>query len=99
MVFKIKNNDKVKKVQEAKIVKPAKEKKGIAKFFSGIGKFFAKIGRYFKGSWQELKLVRWPDRKATWKLTGAVIIFTVFFLILIILLDAGFKSLFNLIIK
>lgn len=62
-------------------------------------RFISPIGRYFKGAWIELKQVRWPNRKATWGLTLAVILFTVFFVILIILLDAGFKELFKLILK
>lgn len=54
---------------------------------------------YFKGSWQELKLVRWPNRRATWGMTLAVLIFTGLFLLLIVSLDAIFSQLFNLIIK
>lgn len=57
------------------------------------------IGRYFKGSWAELKEVRWPNRGATWSMVLAVLLFTGLFVILIILLDAGFEQLFNLIIK
>ncbi len=59
----------------------------------------SKIIGYFKGSWEELKLVRWPDRKSTWGLTLAVILFSAFFVVLIILLDEGFNLLFKLIIK
>lgn len=57
-----------------------------------------KIGGYFKGAWQELKQVRWPTRRATWELTLAVILFTAFFLVLIVLLDLLFKYVFELII-
>lgn len=57
-----------------------------------------KVG-YFKGAWLELKQVRWPDRKSTWSLTFAVIVFTAFFVTLILLMDAGFKYLFDFIIK
>lgn len=53
---------------------------------------------YFKGAWQELKQVRWPTRKATWGLTLAVIIFSLFFVAVILLLDGGFNYLFELII-
>ena len=70
----------------------ANPKKGLA------GILFA-IGGYFKGSWTELRQVRWPNRKATWSLTIAVLIFTMFFVILIVLLDAAFKYLFDLILK
>jgi preprotein translocase SecE subunit len=57
------------------------------------------IGRYLKGSWSELRLVRWPNRKATWGMTAAVIIYTVFFVALIVFLDWVFNALFKLIIK
>lgn len=55
-------------------------------------------GGYFKGAWEELKQVRWPNRRATWSMTGAVLLYTAFFIILILLLDAGFKYLFELIL-
>jgi len=61
--------------------------------------FLKKIGNYFKNSWIELRQVRWPDRKATWNMTGAVLLFTGFFVTLIVLLDAGFEQLFKLILK
>jgi len=54
------------------------------------------LGRYFKGAWQELKQVRWPTRRATWGLTLAVIIFTAVIAAVILLLDALFKYLFEL---
>lgn len=57
----------------------------------------AMIG-YFKGAWYELRQVRWPNRKATWSLTAAVMAFTLFFIVLILLLDALFKYLFELIL-
>lgn len=57
------------------------------------------IGGYFKGAWYELKQVRWPNRRATWSLTGAVLLFTAFFVVLVVLLDILFKFLFELILK
>lgn len=62
------------------------KKNGILRSFFG----------YFIGAWHELKLVRWPNRKATWGLTIAVLLFSAFFVIFILLLDAGFKYLFEL---
>jgi preprotein translocase SecE subunit len=56
------------------------------------------IGGYFAGAWYELRQVRWPNRKATWSLTAAVLGFTAFFVVLILLLDALFKYLFQLIL-
>lgn len=57
------------------------------------------IGGYFKGAWIELRLVRWPTRRATWGLTFAVILFSAFFVVVILLLDILFKYLFELILK
>lgn len=57
------------------------------------------FGGYFKGAWFELRQVHWPNRKATWSLTGAVLLFTGFFVVLILLLDVLFKYLFELILK
>jgi preprotein translocase SecE subunit len=54
---------------------------------------------YFAGAWRELRLVRWPDRRATWGMTGALIGFTLFFVVVILLLDALFQYLFTLAIK
>lgn len=56
------------------------------------------IGRYFAGAWYELKQVRWPNRRATWGMTGAMLGFTAFFIVVILLLDALFKYLFDLIL-
>ena len=57
------------------------------------------IGGYFKGAWHELKLVRWPTRSATWAMTVAVLAFTFMFVIVILLLDAGFNWAFEQILK
>ena len=69
------------------------------KLVTAVAKPFLAIGRYFKGSWQELKQVRWPNRKSTWALMFAVIVFSGFFVALIKLLDIGFEELFKLVIK
>lgn len=50
---------------------------------------------YFAGAWHELRQVRWPDRKATWGLTLAVILFSLFFAALILGLDYLFNELFR----
>lgn len=34
---------------------------------------------YIKGSWRELRRVTWPGRKEAWKMTFAVIVFTILF--------------------
>ena len=53
------------------------------------------IGQYFAGAWKELRQVRWPNRRTTWALTFAVLAFTAFFIVIIILLDYGFQWLFQ----
>lgn len=84
---------KAKKANKAapKVVKETKTRKAQQNVFS-------RIWGYFKGAWFELRQVRWPNRRATWSLTLAVIVFSLFFVGLILLLDAGFKYLFELII-
>lgn len=62
----------------------------------GILRPFVAFGGYFKGAWVELKQVRWPTRSATWSLTFAVIAYSAFFVLLVLLLDALFKYLFEL---
>jgi len=57
---------------------------------------FVRLGNYFKGAWGELRQVRWPDRKNTWAMTGALIAFTAFFIVVILLLDYLFSQLFKL---
>lgn len=75
--------------KSSKSPKEAKQPKGFTKPFRSLGE-------YFKGAWQELKQVRWPTRKATWGLTLAVILFTLFIGVLIVLLDLLFNYLFEL---
>jgi preprotein translocase SecE subunit len=77
--------------------KPAAQK--IAKIGKRSISVLASIGGYFKNSWIELQQVRWPNRKSTWSMTLAVILFTTLFIVLIILLDYAFKQLFELILK
>jgi len=62
-------------------------------------KVLSSIGGYFKGAWAELRAVRWPSRRATWSLTLAVILFSAFFVVIILLLDVVFKYLFEVILK
>lgn len=56
------------------------------------------IGGYFTGSYQELRQVRWPTRRATWGFTLAVILFTAVLSALILALDYGFEQLFKQVI-
>ena len=57
---------------------------------------FVALGHYLRDSWHELRQVRWPNRKATWKMLIAVIVYSVLFMVLITVLDLAFSGLFNL---
>lgn len=92
-VTRIKATDTAKAPVQAK--KKATTKKPVVTEESNKTNLIVSLGRYFKGAWVELKQVRWPTRKATWGLTLAVLAFTAFFVVLIVLLDAGFKLLFE----
>ncbi len=64
-----------------------------------LGRFMNKrrsvVPRYFRESWQELRLVVWPSRKETWKLTLAVFMFAIVFGLLIAVTDYGLDKLFK----
>lgn len=53
------------------------------------------IPRYFADSYQELRQVTWPDRKKTFQLTLAVVIFAVAFGILVSITDYGLDRIFK----
>lgn len=61
-------------------------------------RFLRSFGGYFVGSFRELKQVKWPTRKMTWQLTGAVILFTIIMTLVITALDLGFEELVKRII-
>jgi preprotein translocase SecE subunit len=83
----------------------------IGRLFAKLGRFlgrykvFRVIGKilwptYFRNSWKELRQVTWPTRRETWRLTLAVIIFSIIFGVLIAVVDYGLDKLFKqLIIK
>jgi preprotein translocase SecE subunit len=90
--------------ERKKTAKPAANKTAAAKTVKTVKpsrqprkwtKPFRAVGGYFKGAWVELRQVRWPDRKATWGLTLAVIAFSLFFALVILGLDAVFSYLFK----
>ncbi len=100
-ITRIKASDNGVKKEKRTIFKPKKVEKDVASVKKQIAdknhkvNILRQIGGYFKGSWQEIKLVHWPDRRSTWKMTGALIVFTVAFAVLILLLDYGFQQLFK----
>lgn len=63
------------------------------------GKFLNKKRRltpsYFVQAWRELRLVTWPNRKETTRLTIAVIIFAISFGTMIAIVDYGLDKVFR----
>ena len=90
-----KNGEKVTRIS----AKDSAPKKVTKKSTNPFLKTLSAIGGYFKGAWTELRAVRWPTRRATWGLTLAVILFSAFFAVIILLLDIVFKYLFEIILK
>lgn len=86
--------------------KAAVKKKAFKKIDAGTPKrrrlklphFLRAIGGYFAGAWREIRQVRWPNRKATWSLTAAVLVFTVFWGLVVLGLDILFQMLLNRVI-
>lgn len=56
---------------------------------------FVALGRYLRDSWREIRQVRWPNRKATWKMTLAVLAYCAIFMAFILILDALFTFVFE----
>ena len=85
---------------EAKAPKVATKKEknsGSKKPFILIRPFVA-FFRYLRDAWKEIRQVRWPNRKATWKMVLAVFVYTAAFVVMITLLDLFFTWLFGLIL-
>ena len=94
---------KDKKSEKAKLKEKKNAEKKISSEKSGKKPFIlirplVYLGRYIRGSWKELRQVRWPNRKATWKMVLAVLVYTAIFVIFISLLDLLFTWLSNLIL-
>ncbi len=74
----------------------------IGRPFTGLGKFkpFRIIGyilwpKYFRNSFKELRQVTWPNRRESFQLTSAVLVFATIFGIMIALVDYGLDKLFK----
>lgn len=86
--YKAETGQTVSTASDSATVKKPRRRIGTPKFLSGIT-------GYFKGSWQELRLAKWPDRRSTWSLTAAVLAFTVFIMLFIVAVDYAFNALFE----
>ncbi len=98
VVVKDKKSEKAKRKDKKAAEKKISEKSTEKKPFLLI-RPFVYLGRYIRDSWRELRQVRWPNRKATWKMVLAVLVYTAIFVIFISLLDLFFTWLFNIILN
>lgn len=53
------------------------------------------VPKYFVNSWREIRLVQWPSRRETWRLTLAVFIFAAVFGALVAGVDKGLDEVFK----
>ena len=97
VVVKDKKTEKAKQKELKKVEKNVDKKKSGKKPFILFRPFVA-LGHYLRDSWREIRQVRWPNRKATWKMVLAVLVYTALFILFISLLDLFFTWLFNLIL-
>ncbi len=97
VVVKDKKTEKTKRAEANKAIKAEKKSEGKKTFI--LFRPFVAFFRYLRDSWREIRQVRWPNRKATWKMVLAVLVYTALFIILISLLDLFFTWLFSLILK
>jgi preprotein translocase SecE subunit len=72
-------------VKAKKVEKPKKSEKTQKKTKKD------ETSNYFVGAWRELRQVHWTNRRATWKLTIAVILFSAFFALFILVADWFFN--------
>jgi len=79
----------------AKLAKRNEEERPVNTYFL-LARPFVAFGRYLRDSWREIRQVRWPNRKATWKMTLAVLIYVAVFMIFLTLLDVFFTFIFDL---
>ncbi len=82
----------------ARLAKRQEEERPLKTYFLLFRPFVA-LGRYLRDSWREIRQVRWPNRKATWKMTLAVLVYCAIFMVFLLLLDALFTFIFDLLFK
>ena len=74
--------------------------KPILRPLAPIGRLIVKVLRwltpsYFVNAWRELRLVTWPNRRETWRLTAAVFVFAIVFGALVWVVDLGLDQIFK----
>lgn len=82
----------------AKLARKNDEERPIKSYFV-LARPFVCFGRYLRNSWHEIRQVRWPNRKATWKMTLAVLVYCALFMVFLTLVDVFFTFIFDLLFK
>ena len=85
---------KLNKAEKKAAAKKNKDEKPLKECFFLFIPFIA-LGRYIRDSFRELRQVRWPNRKETWKLVLSVIVYVVIIAGFIMLLDMLFNYIFS----
>ena len=83
---------------EKKVAKNAKPN-FFVRFGKGCVNLVKKIGNAFKNMWRELRKVTWPSREKLVNYSTIVVLFIVFMMVVIGLLDLGASQLVNLIMS
>ncbi len=84
---------------EKKAVSKNKKPNFLVRFGRGFVGFFKRIGLAFKNMWHELRKVTWPTRDKLVHYSVIVVLFMLFMMVIIGLLDTGAAQLVNLIMK
>ena len=98
VVVKDKKSEKTKRDSIKKAEKQIGKSKSTEKKPFILFRPFVALFKYLRNSWMELRQVRWPNRKATWKMVLAVLVYCLIFVVIISLLDLFFGWLFKLIL-
>ena len=69
------------------------------RFGHGFVGFFKRVGLAFKNMWHELRKVTWPTREKLVNYSVIVVLFMLFMMVIIGLLDTGASQLVNLIMS
>ena len=96
---KVENTAKPIKTKKDKKIKKEKQPKDSNKKPFILIRPFVAFGHYLRDSWRELRQVRWPNRKMTWKMVLAVFVYTALFVSFLVVVDLLFDWLFNIILK
>ena len=84
-------------MSEKKAVSKKAKPNFFVRFGRGFVRFFARIGNAFKNMWHELRKVTWPTREKLVNYTVIVVLFMLFMMVIIGLLDTGASQLVKLI--